>query len=66
MLVFLKKLLYEPALFFAVTTAVFASAAGVWSNDVLAFIAAAFAITGGIVTRQLTTTKKYAAESPGG
>ena len=63
---FLKRLMYEPALFFGVTTAVFASAAGVWSNDVLAFIAAAFAIGGGFVTRSQTTTKKFLAEQPNG
>ena len=66
MLVFLKKLLYEPALFFGFSTAVFASAAGFWSNDILAFVAAALAIGGGFVTRSQTTTKKFAAETPGG
>ncbi len=59
MIPFLKKLLYEPALFFGVSTAVLATAAGVWSNDVLAFVAAAFAVTGGFVTRSQTTTKRY-------
>ena len=66
MIPFLKKLMYEPALFFGLTTAVLASAAGFWSNDILAFTAAAFAIAGGFVTRSQTTTKKFAAETPGG
>ena len=65
MLVFLKKLLYEPALFFGFSTAVFASAAGFWSNDVLAFIAAALAIGGGFVTRSQTMTKRHAADNGG-
>ena len=66
MIPFVKKLLYEPALFFGVTTSLLASAAGVWSNPPLAFVAAAFAITGGFVTRSQTTTKKFAAEQPNG
>ena len=63
---FVKKLMYEPALFFGVSTAVVATASGVWSNDILAFIAAALAVAGGFVTRSQTTTKKYAAEQPNG
>jgi len=63
---FLKKLMYEPALFFGVTTSIVASAAGAWSNDVLAFIAAALAIGGGFVVRAKTVTKKFAAEQPNG
>ncbi len=59
MIVFAKKLLYEPALFFGFSTAVFASAAGFWSNDILAFVAAALAIGGGFVTRSRTSTKLY-------
>ncbi len=66
MLVFLKRLLYEPALFFGFGTAVLASAAGFWGNDILAFTAAAFAVAGGFVTRSQTTTKKFASETPGG
>ena len=62
MIAFLKRLLYEPALFFGVTTAILASAAGFWSNDILAFTAAAFAIAGGFVTRSQTTTNKTLAE----
>ena len=62
---FLKKMAYEPALFFGVTTAVLASASAIWGNDILAFAAAAFAVTGGIVTRSLTVTKKHQAETPG-
>ena len=59
MIPFLKKMMYEPALFFGVGTAVLATAAGVWSNDILAFTAAAFAVAGGFVTRSQTTTKRY-------
>ena len=59
MIVFLKRLLYEPALFFGFGTAVLASASGVWGNEILAFVAAAFAVAGGFVTRSQTTTKKY-------
>jgi len=59
---FLKKLAYEPALFFAVGTALTATAAGIWTNQILAFAAAAFAVVGGIVTRSLTTTNKTLAE----
>ena len=60
---FIKKMAYEPALFFAVTTAVLATAAGIWSSDILAFTAAAFAVAGGIVTRNLTTTNKTLADN---
>jgi len=66
MIVFLKKLLYEPALFFGVATSIVASAAGVWSNDVLAFIAAELAIAGGFVIRAKTVTKRHQAEQPNG
>jgi len=66
MLTFLKRLLYEPALFFGFSTAVVASAAGFWSNDILAFAAAALAVGGGFVTRSQTMTKKYAATIPDG
>ncbi len=66
MLTFVKKLMFEPALFFGFSTAVFASAAGFWSNDILAFVAAALAIGGGFVTRSQTKTKKYAATIPNG
>ncbi len=63
MIVFLKRLLYEPALFFGFGTAVLASAAGFWSSDVLAFVAAAFAVAGGFVTRSATTTKRHTADN---
>ena len=66
MLVFLKRLLYEPALFFGFGTAVLASAAGFWSSDPLAFAAAAFAVAGGFVTRSQTVTKKWNDEQPNG
>ncbi len=65
MIPFLKRLLYEPALFFGFGTAVLATAAGFWGNDFLAFAAAAFAVAGGFVTRSQTTTKKYAADNGG-
>ena len=66
MITFLKRLLYEPALFFGFGTAVLASAAGFWENAFLAFAAAAFAIAGGFVTRSQTITKKHAATLPDG
>lgn len=66
MLEFLKRMMLEPALFFGVTTSILASAAGVWTNQPLAFAAAAFAITGGFVTRSMTVTKKHASTLPNG
>ena len=66
MLTFLKRLLYEPALFFGFGTALVATAAGFWSSDILAFTAAAFAVAGGFVTRSQTITKKHAATLPDG
>ncbi len=62
---FIKRLVYEPALFFGLTTAVLASAAGFWSSDPLAFLAAAFAIAGGFVTRSQTVTKRSITDSTG-
>ncbi len=59
MITFLKRLLYEPALFFGFGTAVLASAAGFWSSDILAFVAAAFAVAGGFVTRSQTVTNRH-------
>jgi len=63
---FLKRLVYEPVIFFGFGTGVLALAAGVWSSDILAFTAAVFAFGGTFVTRTQTVSKKWADEQPTG
>lgn len=58
------RLMYEPALLFGIPTVVFATAAGVWSAEWLAFGAAALAGIGTLVTRDNTVTKAYAKDNP--
>ena len=45
----------EPAIAVGIPTVVLAAGAGIWSNEWLAFGAAAFAAVGAIFTRQVVT-----------
>ena len=54
-----QRILNEPALAMAIPATVTAAAAAVWGSPALAFLAAAFAGVGGLVTRsQVTPTRK--------
>lgn len=54
-----QRLMLEPALLFGIGTVVLTSAAGFWSATWLAFLAAAWAGTGALVTRaNVTPTRK--------
>ena len=50
-----QRLLYEPALVMQIPTVVLAFAAGIWTNEWLAFAAGAWAAVGAIVTRANVT-----------
>lgn len=50
-----NRILTEPAIAFGIPTILFATAAGIWSNDWLAFAAAASAGIGALLTRANVT-----------
>lgn len=54
-----SRLMYEPALLFGIPTVVLVTASGFWQATWLAFLSAAFAAVGTMVTRaNVTPTRK--------